>query len=118
MKFTIIGTFQYLSAVRYVHEGDTHGCCVNDGMFHERCHCSAPLQTCKTYCDQDPSCKGYVQSWNYEKCDYATTSHCQQSCSKFDRGKVGSLGGDCGSDYGKCYVKQTGMNYNLVMISF
>ena len=111
---------------------------MNDGMFHERCHCNLPLQSCKTYCDQDPNCKGYVQSWNDEKCDYATTSNCKQSCSKFDHGKVGSLGGTCekcaigagrslflfslatkmyrsnlicGRDYGGCYVKQSGMTY-------
>ena len=70
----------------YKHTNSQRGCCTDDATpaaFHERCHCSAPLSACKTACDEDRQCKGYVLKSSSGDCEIATVSECPatMSCS-------------------------------------
>ena len=96
---------------RYVYQDNSHACCLtgDPAYFHERCSYKSTLQTCKNYCDLDLNCKGYV-SWG-SRCQVATTSSCktENDGKKYDVGRHGLLGGECGRNYGGCFIKQPGM---------
>ena len=85
---------------------------INGGEhFHERCHCEdTQLANCKTMCDTDASCKGYVKM-GYSitsSCQIATTSSCTSACTKYDTGNTGSLVIDSdfpGYSYEGCFIK-------------
>jgi len=76
--------------------------------FHERCHCpNMPVSTCKSHCDNDDNCKGYVFLPSYG-CQTATTSSCASGCNKHNKGSIGALvfDSDLLSDsYDGCYIK-------------
>ena len=79
--------------------------------FHERCFCDSVSPTdCRSICDDDPLCKGYVKRKEASQCQVATTSPCQPGCKKANVGNVGDLIID--SDFSKstyegCFVKET-----------
>ena len=79
--------------------------------FHERCFCdSVSLTDCRSICNDDPLCKGYVKRKEASQCQVATTSPCQPGCKKANVGNVGDLIVD--SDFSKstyegCFVKET-----------
>ena len=90
---------------------NNHACCISNNQIHQRCHCDGSLSRCKTACDADVNCKGYVDNiWRGpDMCEYATTSDCPNDCVLSFRGNVGELvdGGTCGANYGGCFIKQT-----------
>jgi hypothetical protein len=105
----------------YLHNEDTHGCCISDGSFHQRCHCKTDDENlCNTLCTNDNNCKGYVEYKKAEfvkitnethesirtadttdipkkmisqyHCQLSTTSTCPESCRfQTDFGNVGIL---------------------------
>ena len=111
--------------VQYVHADDKRPCCISGAKFHQMCHCpGVPLSYCKTQCDDDKDCKGYV-AWSFEHpegdCQLATTSTCPSPCfvSKDTIGNVGPLlvGEECGYDnWGGCYIKSKGRSTNLTLV--
>ena len=62
----------------------------------------------------DAQCKGYVAYRN--NCQFATTSDCPESYTKYDVGNVGEISeqGTCGSDYGGCFKKLGGKYIILI----
>ena len=95
---------------------EVDGACVFIDMngkssYHERCICnSVTLTDCRSFCNEDPLCKGYVKVKRKSKCNVATTSPCQPGCTKANVGTVGDLiiGNDRGdSFYEGCFVKET-----------
>ena len=116
-----------LSIIAYV-KTNGNACCTNvtingatyDG-YHERCTYQLPLSDCKRLCNQDPNCKGYVQTpqvfpGQLEYCEVATTSPCDKDSTgrKFHSGTNGKLldSAACGrgsgpGGYDGCYIKQS-----------
>ena len=97
--------------MNYKKQSKASGCCLSNGNFHQRCQCKAGISVCKTFCDRDRNCKGYVgkdRSPTYY-CQIATTSECPSShdCTQHDEGAVGHLDEDesCGYNYHGCYIK-------------
>ena len=103
-------------SVTYVKASIKSACITVNRKYHQRCQCVAELSWCKTQCDQDINCKGYVGrtgSWS-DKCQIATSSACPRSkrCGKLDRGNLGALDkeGSFGDDYDGCFIKSSGMS--------
>ena len=76
--------------------------------MHEMCMCKADVSFCKTVCDSDPKCKGYVK--RYSDCHIATTATCPSTngCEKVYKGVTGTLQEDAtcgGKDYDGCFIK-------------
>ena len=92
------------------------GCCISDGVFHERCVGSVDLAGCKAACDAERACKGYVQVlWRRGPCQIATTSECPRGFvkdSKTSLGKVDKLDSRAicqdAASYGGCFIRQLG----------
>ena len=98
----------------YRHAGNRRPCCISGGKFHQYCHCSrGPVSYCKSECDKDDYCKGYVayRFGNPEgKCQIATASDgCPYGCIEYNRGNVGPLiaNESCGDVeiFGGCHIK-------------
>ena len=96
---------------------DVKGCCITSERFHE--YCEFPkyfANECKSFCNQDPKCKGYYQKLD-GTCRLATTSSTCKADStistngangnKGNVGNRGTLGGMCArnSQFNGCYVK-------------
>ena len=81
---------------------------------HERCDCYKDLSFCKSVCDTDQECKGYVGD-GATVCQIATTSKCPRDCQKASSGQIGSLDQNnrCASGDG-CFVKTIG-KYNRII---
>ena len=87
--------------------------------FHERCSCKKEVSFCKTKCDQDRNCKGYVELYKGQskrKCNIATSSECTDGCSKLNKaprfGDLGALDKDgiFKRIYDGCFIKSSGMS--------
>ena len=82
------------------------------GRFHQLCHCNGTdLSTCKSHCDTDENCKGYVKQTSYNSCQIATTSTCPSGCTMSYIGNTGALLTDkqlFSEDYDGCFIKITG----------
>ena len=87
------------------------GCCTGPQIFHERCYCAARLDFCKSFCDKDINCQGYVGEGS-NLCQIATTSRCPPSngCEKNSIDSIGSLDPyeTCGSGLDGCFLKTKG----------
>ena len=88
-------------------------CAVNVGagdIAHEHCQCpDMSSRICKTMCDSDKNCKGYVKSGL--NCLVATISTCQHGCVKYAKGIIGDLVIDStsgGNRYEGCFIKLSG----------
>ena len=108
--------------VSYAHFDNKRPCCISGAKFHQFCHCPGPLSYCKTRCDDDKNCKGYVE-WSFgrpgRKCQFATTSTCPSQCNVGEQGNVGPLRvhEECGSStWGGCYIKINGRGNNLTLL--
>ena len=107
-----------------MHQENTNGCCLTTRGLHEYCEYKLPVEKCKSFCDQDPHCKGYDDKgykhpWNgNEYCYTATISHCGRRGQKHNSGKTGNLDGTCVVGYlgNGCYVKR--MENNLSCRTF
>ena len=105
----------FLSAT-YVKASIKSACVTVNGQFHERCHCYAELSFCKTKCNQDRNCKGYVgMNGLYSHfCNIATSSECPSGniCQKLAKGNLGALDKESSLPQGKyydgCFVKLSG----------
>ena len=84
-------------------------CCISNFQYHQGCTCNGLSKICKTSCDEDINCRGYVNS-TYGICLIATTSSCHIDCVDFSIGNVGELmdGATCGNASGwrGCSIKQ------------
>ena len=97
-----------------MHQENTGGCCTTTKYLHEYCKYKLPVEKCKSFCDQDPHCKGYddkgyKSTWDgNEYCYTATISHCESGGEKQYSGKTGNLGGTCvvGFRGNGCYIKR------------
>ena len=98
----------------YEKQSQESACCTSNGYQHQDCECQADVSFCKSACDRDMHCKGYVAR-NNGKCHIATTSKCTnfEGCRQYNSGYVGALDMDtrCGSRrlrdrYDGCYIKQ------------
>ena len=93
-------------SIQYHHQNNQDGCCTTSNKFHERCAYKLPLFDCKSFCDNDSNCKGYVEK-NDGYCQIATTSSCKFGGVKNNNGNKGDLGGSCGSSlYKGCHIKK------------
>ena len=88
---------------------------VND--IHEYCydssfHGGTNGFNCKTYCDNDSSCKGYDFHTD-QRCILYTTASCPSGLTKYSSGNVGEFipGGYSSSGWSGCYAKISGMFY-------
>ena len=107
----------YLFLAGYKKVDNKHGCCIDNSTLHQRCYCLSPLSRCKTTCDTDINCKGYVTQKSLGPvCNIATTSSCPKDCSLQDSGNVGELvdGATCGKYYGGCFIKQGQSSYTKI----
>ena len=90
-------------------------------MFHERCVCrNTNVAICKENCDQDASCKGYVDKGD-GSCHMATTSDCPSGCSKGVVGNVGAIDpeGNCGIDsYLGCHIKGNIISNDSMFVAY
>ena len=102
------------SSASYQKQGKESACCTSNGYQHQDCECQANVSFCKSACDRDMHCKGYVAR-NTGKCHIATTSKCTsfEGCRQYNSGYVGALDVDarCGSRrrrdrYNGCYIKE------------
>ena len=102
-------------------------CCRYDKKFHERCVCKADVSFCKTVCDSDSKCKGYVKTMDGEEigCEIATTSTCPNTnnCKKNNKGETGriKMAATCGwssISYSGCFSKLIGGLIYTVIIQF
>ena len=96
-------------------------CCNTNGDYHQSCRCNADVSFCKTFCDGDTNCKGYVDmvgSTSSQYCEIATTSECPTvsftspvECTQYNGGIVGDLDEDesCGrsTSYEGCFIKSS-----------
>ena len=78
--------------------------------MHQRCECSG-RNACKSFCDNDSYCKGYVSFSTVNNCQIATTSACPFGCSKYDVGNVGDLDENVSCEnpkyYDGCFIKSS-----------
>ena len=106
----------------YTQQTIPSGCCISYGVFHERCVGRKDLDGCKTACDADENCKGYVQvGFRRGPCQIATTSRCPRGFGKHNVGNVGELDSRAichlpsnAATYGGCFIKQLGKLPNNV----
>ena len=105
----IICSFFNITVDAYTKANNNHACCTAGNQFHQRCACARSLNDCKTLCDEDNNCKGYVETSSSSNCQIATTSSCPSGCGTYDSGNVESLtlAGTCGrtSKYYGCFIK-------------
>ena len=102
----------FTANISYIKQRLASGCCISrSSSFHQRCHCEADTSFCKSACDGDEYCKGYVHAWGSGYCQIATTSSCptSNSCQQHDAGNAGPLNSSmtCGEGYRGCYIKQS-----------
>ena len=97
----------------YTKQGSTGACCTSGSTDHQTCQCTADISFCRSHCDFDEDCKGYVDmKGRYGGyCMIATTSECPNSC-EFQNyvGNVGALvpNVNCdnnGNAYKGCFIK-------------
>ena len=92
-------------------------CCIAPRQFHRRCHIrDEDVSVCRTLCNEDPGCKGYVEKTSKSHgCQIATTSDCPAGSKKVNAGNVGDLDANVNcfsfASYGYvgCFIKQSGV---------
>ena len=84
----------------------------NEKRIHQNCICiNSDKEICKTFCDQDVSCKGYTEHTQEQKCQIATTSKCPSGCNQTNNNSFGDLrwkNDDTESTDWLCFVKEKG----------
>ena len=109
------GLSTFIEGSNYRMPDNKGACAVNFNginIFHEECNChSSQLAICKTTCDSDENCKGYVNSG--AGCHMATTSSCPSGCKKYHNGNIGELVidgslNDLTNSYEGCFIKYLG----------
>ena len=96
-----------------------NACTLTNGKFHQRCEYEENINYCKTACDGDNQCKGYVLKilGNIISCQTATTSNCAGGGQPKNVGNVGDL--DPKSErndheaYQGCFIKQSCKTYYI-----
>ena len=69
------------------------------------------VSVCKSHCDGDDNCKGYVEILSFGHCETATTSSCSSGCTKYEEGSIGDLVFDndfLSVSHEGCYIKFIG----------
>ena len=107
-------TLLYQNTVSYEHAGDRRPCCISGGRFHQSCLCGGPISECKSECDKDNECKGYVAlvlEKPKEACLFATSSTCPTECTLQNYGNIGPLlvnetCGEKNDEWGGCHIKE------------
>ena len=83
------------------------------------------MSACKVSCDDDASCRGYVDAGS-GNCQMATTSYtCPNNadglkdCTLYDRGHIDDLNpqGTCGSGYDGCFIKESGESITKMSVN-
>ena len=110
-KYVFKQSFHEFIGTQYEKFGDKHGCCIEGGLYHERCiYNQSNGPQIKEFCDIDAECKGYVMPYQRDDWEIATTSTCKLGGQKQDVGNTGVLSenGNCG-DWRPtgCYIKQS-----------
>ena len=86
-------------------------CCLENGKEHQGCMCHSNIDVCKSYCDEDIYCKGYVGFISGQHCQIATSNlTCPGGCGQFDVGHVGDLDDtmQCGPPiFDGCFIKSS-----------
>ena len=96
------------SGVAYKQQSVESACCLENENVHQRCQCSKLPNVCKSYCDGDTSCKGYVELLGLTGCEIATTSTCPNGCNQYNVGNIGDLDENVTCEnpdnYGGCFI--------------
>ena len=103
-----------IKSITYVVPKKRGVCCTNKDEKHERCDCYKDISFCKSICDTDQDCKGYV-GYGATFCQIATTSACPGDCQKASIGQIGVLNQHNGCATGDgCFVKTAGKYHRII----